>query len=248
MDDVKALRPPLLLTRPQAGSERFARQIRARFAAEFGADAAADWPVTISPLLEIEPTGAALPAANALIITSQSAVGPVAQDPVQAGKPVYCVGERTAQVLAGAGFEVVAVAPDAQTLLQVILAAPDRGRLLHARGAETAFALVRHLAQAGREVCEAVVYEQRPQPPAPALRALLAAPGPVMVPLFSPNSARLFAEVAAGARAQLHLAAISAAAAAPCAGLAGVDLQIADEPSAASLADRLVALARNSSG
>ncbi|MFD2172968.1 uroporphyrinogen-III synthase [Rhodobacter lacus] len=241
MREDPAFRPPLLLTRPRAGSARFARQFRARLGDE-------SWPVTIAPLMEIEPTGADLPATNALIITSESAVAPVAAAPALAGKPVYCVGERTAQALTRAGFEVALVAPDAKTLLPMILTAPDPGALLHARGSDTAFPLAERLTQAGRVVREAVVYAQMPQPPAPELLALLARPEPVLVPVFSPNSGRLLAEVGAEARAKLRLAAISPAAAEACAGLPRTEMRVAAKPSAEALLDILVALMRDSSG
>ena len=73
-------RPPLLLTRPRAGSERFAAQFRARMGA--------DWPVVIAPLLETAPTGADLPAANALILTSEQAVKPRAESALS-GRPDF---------------------------------------------------------------------------------------------------------------------------------------------------------------
>ncbi|SOC06799.1 uroporphyrinogen-III synthase [Rhodobacter maris] len=241
MREDEPFRPPLLLTRPRVGSERFARQFRARMDDEH-------WPVTIAPLLEIEPTGADLPAANALIITSESAVAPVAAAPALAGKPVYCVGERTAQALTRAGFEVALVAPDAKTLLPMILAVPDPGALLHARGSDIAFPLAERLTESGREVREAVVYAQMSQPPAPELLALLATPGPVLVPVFSPNSGRLLTEAAEGAQATLRVAAISHAAAEACATLPCSALRVAAKPSAEALLDVLVALMRNSSG
>lgn len=229
-----AFRPPLLLTRPRAGSERFAAQFRARMGA--------DWPVVIAPLLETTPTGADLPAANALIFTSEQAVKPLA-DSALAGRPAFCVGSRTAAVVRQAGFPVLAVAPDAEHLFEVILSAPDPGPILHARGSESAFPLAERLCAAGRQVAEAIVYAQLPQPPAPEMLALFAQPGPVLVPIFSPNSGRLLAEAAQGARAELRLVAISEKAARACSALPATKLQIAARPDAEALLDALVARA-----
>jgi uroporphyrinogen-III synthase len=91
------------------------------------------------------------------------------------------------------------------------------------------------LAALGLPAAEAVVYDQRPQPLTPAARAWLAGARPVIVPLFSPRSAALFAAEAAGAAAPLRIAALSAAvaAAAPPAAL----LAVAARPDAAAMSD-----------
>lgn len=227
-------RPPLLLTRPRAGSERFAAQFRARMGA--------DWPVLIAPLLETEPTGADLPAADALVLTSEQAVGPVAASAL-AGHPAFCVGERTAEVARKAGFSILGIAPDAVHLLELILAAPDPGQILHARGNEAAMPVAERLTAAGRRAAEVIVYAQVPRPPSAEMRALLATPGPVLVPIFSPNSGKLLAAAAREARAELRLVAISENAAQTCSGLAATKLQIAARPDAEALLDALVALA-----
>ncbi|PTV95179.1 uroporphyrinogen-III synthase [Rhodobacter aestuarii] len=240
MTDRNAFRPRLLLTRPRAGSERFARQFQARFGA--------DWPITIAPLIEIEPTEAELPAANVLIITSEQAIAPVVNAPGWAGKPVYCVGPRTSEVLRRNGFEVLGTAPNAQQLFALISAEPDPGPMLHARGNESAFPLAQKLNAAGRNVQEAVVYAQVPQPPSKELQELLDRAQPLLVPVFSPNSGRLFAAAAEGTYARLRVAAISEAAAQACSGLAHTELRVAAKPSAEGLIDALVALMRDSSG
>ncbi len=66
------------------------------------------------------------------------------------------------------------------------------------------------LQAAGRQAAGAVVYDQRPCPLTDAARALLDAPAPVLVPLFSPRTAALFAETAPH-RAALWVAALSSA-------------------------------------
>ncbi len=227
-------RPRLLLTRPKAGSERFARQARARMGE--------DWPITIAPLLETEPTGAALPAANVLIFTSEQAVAPVARSAAHAGMPVFCVGTRTAEVAQQAGFTVRDIAPNAEMLCARILAAPDCGILLHARGNESAFPLADRLNAQGRAAREAIVYAQKPQPLTAEARQLLDGTAPLLVPIFSPNSGRLLAAAAPDAQAPLRVVAISQAAAAACSGLPVETLHVAPTPTAEALLDVLVAL------
>ena len=227
-------RPRLLLTRPKVGSERFARAARARLGE--------DWPITIAPLLETEPTGAALPAANVLIFTSEQAVGPVARSAAHARMAAFCVGTRTAEVARRAGFNVRDIAPNAETLCAQILAAPDCGMLLHARGNESAFPLAERLSAQGRSAREAIVYAQKPQPLTAEARQLLDGTAPLLVPIFSPNSGRLLAAAAPDAQAPLRVVAISQAAAAACSGLPVETLHVAPTPTAEALLDVLVAL------
>ncbi|MGD9916509.1 MAG: uroporphyrinogen-III synthase [Paenirhodobacter sp.] len=224
-------RPTLLLTRPRAGSERFAQQFRARFGA--------DWPVLVAPLLEIVPTGAALPEAENLIFTSEQAVAPVAAISAPRGRRAYCVGARTGEAACAAGFAVIEGPGDGAALAELIRAAPPGGKLLHARGAEVAFSMAEALNSAGIETIEAVVYRQDPQPPGAELRAALAAEAPLLVPVFSPRSGRLLAEAARGARAPLWLAPLSPAIAQSCATLPIERCEVAPRPDAEALLEAL---------
>lgn len=231
-------RPRLLLTRPQAAAERFARQFTNRFGA--------DWPVTIAPLMAIRPLAvteaAAVQAADALIFTSQHAIAPVAGAVLSRGRRAFCVGGLTAAAARAAGFEVCAEAEDAAALLRQILAAPARGTLLHARGNESAFPLAARLAEAGRNAGELVVYAQHPQPPSPEAVALLNGTAPLLVAAFSPNSARLLAQAARQATAPLALAAISPAAALACDEMPTIHRQIAPRPDAEGMLEAFAAL------
>lgn len=197
-------RPTLLLTRPRAGAERFAAQFRARFGA--------DWPVVISPLLEIQLTGAAVPPTESLVFTSEQAVGPVVAASPAAGRLAWCVGARTAAVARAAGFAVVLGPGDAKALCDMIIRDHKGGTLLHARGDERAFAVAETLNAAGIETVESIVYKQCPLALSAEAQAALAANAPVLVPIFSPNGGRLFAAAAIGASAPIWLAAISKAA------------------------------------
>lgn len=200
-----APRPILLLTRPGDDSERTAARI--------GAD------VIVAPILQIVPVdhdGAALARAPGLVFTSAHAVASAGPG---RGRPAICVGERTGQVARDAGFAVIQGAGTADSLAPLIAASPVP--LVHPHG--------RHLAQR-LAVPGIVVYDQRPQPLTARARAALMGARPVVVPVYSPRSARLLAGMAAGARAPLWLVAISDAAAAAWTAPAA-RRAVADQPS-----------------
>ena len=200
-----APRPILLMTRPGDDSERTAARI--------GAD------VIVAPILQIVPVdhdGAALARAPGLVFTSAHAVASAGPG---RGRPAICVGERTGQVARDAGFAVIQGAGTADSLAPLIAASPVP--LVHPHG--------RHLAQR-LAVPGVVVYDQRPQPLAARARAALMGARPVVVPVYSPRSARLLAGMAAGARAPLWLVAISDAAAAAWTAPAA-RRAVADQPS-----------------
>lgn len=200
-----APRPILLMTRPGDDSERTAARI--------GAD------VIVAPILQIVPVdhdGAALARAPGLVFTSAHAVASAGPG---RGRPAICVGERTGQAARDAGFAVIQGAGTADSLAPLIAASPVP--LVHPHG--------RHLAQR-LAVPGVVVYDQRPQPLTARARAALMGARPVVVPVYSPRSARLLAGMAAGARAPLWLVAISDAAAAAWTAPAA-RRAVADQPS-----------------
>jgi len=201
-------KPILLLTRPRASSEAFARQFHARFGA--------DWPVLISPLIEIDPLDGAIPPAEALIFTSQHAVRVFAEREDAMGRVAYCVGARTAQAARKAGFHAIAGEGGAEALIPVIKATYSGERLLHARGEEIAFDLAKALDYAGIETNEIVLYRQVSVPLSPDARAALRGETPLLIPIFSPNSARALTKALPDHHAPLFVAAISAAVADIC--------------------------------
>lgn len=186
-----ASRPTLLLTRPEADSRRFAALLP-------------EFPSVISPVLRIVPVehdAEALQRAPGLVFTSAHAVA--AAGPGR-GRLAICVGGHTAMTARQAGYEVRTGNGFAESLPPLIAAAGVA--LVHPHG--------RHLARR-LPVAGMVVYDQVPQPLDAAARALLCGPSPVLLPLFSPRSARLVDEQIAmhhGAlRAPLLVAAISEA-------------------------------------
>lgn len=177
--------PTLLLTRPGPDSEAFATRLP-------------EFPAVISPILRIvgvEHDARRLQLAGALVFTSGHAV-PMAGE--GRGRPAFCVGPGTAARARRAGFAVTEGPGDADGLAPILAASGLR--LLHPHG--------RHVARP-LPVEGMVVYDQVPQDLSPEAQGLLRGRAPVILPLFSPRSARLLAEAVGAASAPLWLVAIS---------------------------------------
>lgn len=231
-----AQRPVLLLTRPRAQSERFAAEAAERLGHP---------PVVIAPLIEIapRPIDRAPAAYGTLLFTSENGVAAFAAQSGLRDRPAVCVGPRTEAAARAEGFEarwVSAEGGDAEALIRAILAERPPEPLLHLRGSHAAASLRTRLGAAGLACDEAVVYAQNCVPLSPEGVAALKATAPVVLPLFSPRSAALAAEAAAGAAAPLHPVAISEAAAARWVAVRGQQpLPVAARPDAGAM---LVAL------
>ena len=229
-------KPILLLTRPRARSEAFLRQFEARFGA--------DWPVILSPLIEIAPLEARIPQAEALIFTSQHAVSAFAAQEPPGGRRAYCVGQRTAQMARAAGFEAIAGDGGAEALVPLIKAAHHGESLLHARGEQVAFDIVKALNSAGIETKEAVLYRQDSLALSASARAVLGAEHAVLLPVFSPNSARALRAALPEHPAPLYIAAISAAVAQTCASVRSERVEVAPTADAKGVLEALAVLLR----
>ena len=213
--------PVLLLTRPEPASRRFAAE-----AAYLGLQ------TIISPVLRILPVaheGARLAQARGLVFTSVHAV-PAAG--AGRGRPAICVGPATAQAARAAGFDVTEGPGDAARMMP-LLEGLGAG-WLHPHGAHVARPL---------PVPGMVVYDQLSQPLSDAARQALAGMAPVILPLFSPRSARILSEQVTQARAPLWLVPISPAAAARWqAGQAR--MLVADTPDAGGILRAIGALSK----
>jgi uroporphyrinogen-III synthase len=219
----------LLLTRPRAQSDRFAAMCRPRLP-QVG--------IVISPILEIEPIGTPpdLRGYRGLILTSENALTALSQ-PVPADLVAYCVGDRTAEAARQAGLTAHSVGGSAEDLYAALAGA--EGPLLHLHGVHARGELASRLTEAGTPTEEAVVYDQLPRPLSGPAKALLSGTSPVLLPLFSPRSARLLSDAAKNAVAPLFLAAMSEAVAAAWAGPAPALVRSAERPAAPAMLDLL---------
>lgn len=197
---------PVLVTRPEAQGQAFARRLRERFGAGIR--------IILSPLMVPQPLSADLPRGDFAAVVFTSSTGVAASRPLHRGLPhrAYCVGRKTADAARSTGFQAISADGDAEALLSLILTDPPRGPLLHLRGEEARGNLAGRLSAAGVPTAELVVYRQDPRPLTPEALALLRGTGPVILPLFSPRSAVLMAKaLPAGTQAAIHLVALSPA-------------------------------------
>ncbi len=140
-----------------------------------------------------------------------------------------------------AGFDPRSAAGDATALLALIKRDVPAGPLLHLHGRESRGHIADALNSAGIETHEIIVYAQMAQRLTPAACQILAAEGPVILPLFSPRTATLFcAEVGKTAQmAPLMVAALSMAVVDALSGLRHQQIEVADRPDAEAMMDAI---------
>ncbi len=102
------------------------------------------------------------------------------------------------------------------------------------------------LKRAGLDTISKRLYTQIPSPPTSEAKALLAGSGSVIMPLFSPRSAVLAAEVFADHKARLFIAAVSDRVAERAQSLKPDRLIVAKHPDAPSLIDAIAFLTESS--
>lgn len=192
--------------------------------------------VVVSPLAEMRALLPELPDADCVIFTSQNAVRALGGR--VPARRAWCVGDRTAEVAAAAGFDARSASGDADALVTAMIAG-ERGRCLHLRGRVATGDVAARLNAAGIPCAEAVVYEMRDLPPTPEALALLRGDVPVIVPLFSPAGARRVAAIPATAPLRLACLSPAVAAAAP-----EGEVRIAAEPNARAMQNLVAAMQR----
>lgn len=199
-------RPPILLTRPLAQGQRFADQLQAALG-----------PVTIllSPLMAPVFLNPPLPKQPFQAVIFSSETGVAAARRISAAGTVlpqtaFCVGDKTAEAARNARFTAHSANGDASALIALIIAQGGHGPFLHLRGEDSRGNIAETLTNSGLETLSAIVYRQTPQPLTAAAATLLGLDHPVILPLFSPRSARLLAQaLPATAKAPLWIAAMS---------------------------------------
>ena len=231
---------PLLLTRPEAQGAGFADEVAARFGSRIR--------LIKTPLLAPRFYAPTLPAGkfSALIVTSKTGVEAYSRlsgDFPDLPKTVYCVGESTAALALAAGLKPLCAAPDANHLIQQIIRLQPTGPLLHLRGRDARGDVAKHLDNAGIETEVAVVYAQEGLPLTADAERVLRAASPVLVPLFSPRTASIFASemVRIGGISPLFLATMSGEVALE-AGALSAQIKVAMRPDSTAMCDTLALL------
>lgn len=218
---------PVLVTRPRAESEAFAAVLAARFGARVRP--------LVTPLINPRFLAPTIPAKDyaAVVFTSAQAVEGARRLGVPLPRLAWCVGRRTAAVATAAGFLTKSADGDAATLVKAILADPPDGAILYLRGVDTRGNILEKLNSSGIHTDVAIVYEQDPQPLTAEALAVLRAPDPVVVTLFSPRTAALFrAGWPEDGHGELHVAAMSSAVAEALDDLPRATLAVARRPDA----------------
>jgi uroporphyrinogen-III synthase len=231
--------PTVLLTRPAPQSQRFAQELLAKVG-----------PVEIvqSPLMQVERLAPTVPNRpyTALILTSETgaeAAGQLLQAGCQLPMDAFCVGGRTAMAARMAGFRALSADGDVVALAAVIQAHDAKGPLLHLHGEHRAGHLAETLTKGGIETDSIAVYSQNAKPLTAEGQRLLQANAPCLVPIFSPRSASLLAQVMPTERtAPLWIVAISEAAATAALPLRPDRLVIADHPDGENMLQAVAAL------
>lgn len=225
------MRPVILMTRPAPDGASTAAEL----AAMTGCD------VVQSPVLDLRGADALPPMEGVagVILTSRNAAR-VYGDLGGPERPAICVGEATARAARAAGLHAEVRGGDAEALVQALLTDPVSGRWVHLRGRRARGDVAARLNAAGQDVTEAVIYDQVPLPLTNAARDVLGGDAPVIVPLYSPRSAKEFRRQA-DPDAPLHCIAMSVNVAAELDGMPGVDLIIAEAPDAAAMARAVMA-------
>ena len=211
------------MTRPRAASDRFVAQLPNRVRSRVT--------VLISPLLEIRPLAVPVDTRNVagLIFTSANGVNAAAAQGVKQGLPAWCVGSATTRMAKAAGWTAQMMGATAEELVASLLRLQPLSPLLHLRGEYSCGNIAERLTGSGLSTREQPIYQQRLLPLSG--ETLLAAEGdrPVIAPLFSPRTARHFAEVWAGS-APLWLVAISEPTAEPLKSLTFELIRVVSQP------------------
>jgi uroporphyrinogen-III synthase len=221
--------PLILLTRPKAASDRFAANLR---------ETLGQVRVVTAPLMAIQTIEGPLDldGVTGLIFTSANGVESFASLTDARDLPAWCVGDRTAAAARDIGLRAMSAQGDADALVEMMALARPTGRLLHLHGAHTRGDVVERLCKAGLRAEGQAVYDQVTVPPPPTFAKAIGHPGPVIAPLFSPRSARIFAQALDGPPpAGLRVVALSPAVARALPGALAKTAVIADTPDAVSM-------------
>lgn len=197
----------LMMTRPRVASDRFVASLSI-------ADPARVM-VCYSPLIDIVPVATDITFQNtdAVLFTSQNAVTVASKLTARRDLPCVCVGSTTTQAAQNAGWDAQCAGETADDLVAWTMAGPSQ-RYLHLSGRHTRGDIADRLSTADRPTRAVVVYDQNLNPLTDQAQAILNTDASVIVPLFSPRTARHFVDQLTGT-ASIHVVAISDAAAEP---------------------------------
>ncbi len=203
------LKPILLLTRPMDACQRFAQQVEDALPGQFD--------ILMSPLLQIDvnPAPAAFHEGVKPVFTSLNGVSAWAAWGGKTQDTAFCVGPATSDAATALGFDAINAGGTVDHLVSYLTRNAITGTLLHVRGEHTRGDFVDRLTRAGKHAIDVVAYSQNLQLLSPEAKDALEGAAPVIVPLFSPRSAKQFVnECPVGTKPEMI--GLSAAVAAVC--------------------------------
>lgn len=217
----------LLMTRPSAASERFVELLPASLRCQLT--------VIYAPLLQIMPLSVStdLSGYRGVIFTSANGVAAVNSVPPD-NVPAYCVGERTTKAAQSAGWDARQCGADAEELVRYLAQFNPAAPLLHLHGKHTRGDVAIRLNALGVQCSGRAIYEQNLMPVSVQARRKIATQSSVIVPLFSPRTARHFASLGLD-QINLSLIAISEAVADELKDLKCNSLRVSKTPNAAGM-------------
>ena len=179
--------PTLLMTRPFAASEAFVATLPETLRSRLR--------VVIAPLIEIRirDTPVQVDPSETLIFSSANGVRAAVAMDVPLGGMAFCVGAATTSRAQEAGWTARFLGRDSDELVSRLIEEAPADKLCHLHGAHARGDIVTRLHDAGLTVREAIVYDQPTVPLSEEAVRLVAFESPVLVPLFSPRTARAFA-------------------------------------------------------
>jgi uroporphyrinogen-III synthase len=209
--------PTIVLTRPILQAEAFAADLIAAHGRPL--------PILVAPLMGIAQVtpDEAIGFPEHVIFTSANAVAQAGHLGIPKRATAWCVGAHTAAAAQAMGFETRTAQGDSAALVDLMIAARPQGEILHLRGAHVTGRVVDALRDAGLTCAARVIYDQVALPPSDVLTSALAGSQPLIVPLFSPRSARLLAQTKPHA-APISLIAMSSTVAAAAESLSTKDV------------------------
>jgi len=176
----------ILITRPSHSADEFAELLRARIGPEV--------PLILSPLIKIRHLSPEVPIKDVqtLVFTSAHAVHAFAALTKERHFTCYVVGSATGDAARTVGFEPIEGGGSARSLAKKLLKDGPAEPILYLRGNHIAFDLADALAQSGTDFLQTIVYDQRERHLTEEAQTTLATTSGVVLPLFSPRSAKLF--------------------------------------------------------
>ena len=226
-DNTKHPRFNLLLTRPLAGSKAFWQTLAPEISKSL-------IPI-LSPLIEIVPVDCVPCIEGSVIFTS---VNGVENSPKGDGRIAFCVGEVTTKAAAAFGWDAFQKGETAQQLIIALSKMPDKSVFTHLAGVHTRGNIAERLSVAGHTARHIAVYDQLRCRFSAEANEALASNFPLLVPLFSPRTALVFAAQDCG-RAPLRIIALSEDVADPVRGLDWETLTVCEAPTRTAMVDEL---------